>query len=144
MSNLNLNKVILCGRLTADPELKMTQSASIPVCSFTLAINRRSKNAESQTDFINCVAWRTTAEFVSKYFRKGSAMCIVGSLQVRKWVDSQTNQNRSTVEVIVDEAMFVDSKNDNAQSSFASGESYAAPAAAESFDVVKNEDDLPF
>lgn len=144
MSNLNLNKVILCGRLTADPELKMTQSASIPVVSFTLAVNRRSKNADAQTDFINCVAWRTTAEFVSKYFRKGSAMCIVGSLQVRKWVDQQTNQNRSTVEVIVDEAMFVDSKNDNPQGSYASGESYAAPAAAESFDVVKNEDDLPF
>ena len=139
-----MNKVELIGRLTRDPEIRTNGEST--VARYTLAVDRRftNQNGEREADFINCVAWRTTAEFVSKYFRKGSAMCIVGSLQVRKWVDSQTNQNRSTVEVIVDEAMFVDSKNDSAQSNYASGESYAAPAAAESFDVVKNEDDLPF
>ncbi len=147
MSNLNLNKVILCGRLTADPELKTTQN-SVSVVSFTLAINRRTRSNEGQaqqmTDFINCVAWRQTAEFITRFFKKGSALCITGSLQVRKWTDQQ-NQTRYSTEVVVDEAMFVDSKTEGGPSApFASGESYAAPAAAESFDVVKNEDDLPF
>ncbi len=89
MSNLNLNKVILGGRLTADPELKLTPSG-VPVVSFGLAINRRFQSrstegapAQTQVDFINIVAWRATAEFISRYFRKGSAICIVGSIQTR-------------------------------------------------------------
>ena len=86
MSSLNLNKVILCGRLTADPELKQT-TGGIAVVSFTLAVNRRfqSKTADGaqaqQADFISVVAWRQTAEFISRYFRKGSALCITGSIE---------------------------------------------------------------
>jgi len=147
MSNLNLNKVILCGRLTADPDLKTTQQSNLPVVSFTLAVNRRTRstdgNAQQMTDFISCVAWRQNAEFITRFFKKGSALCVVGSLQVRKWTDAQ-NQNRYSTEVVVEDAMFVDSKTDGGPVPFASGESYAAPAAAESFDVIKNEDDLPF
>ena len=93
MSNLNLNKVVLAGRLTADPELKQTQSG-VSVINFTLAIGRRfasrnSEQAEQQTDFITIVAWRQTAEFISKYFKKGSAICITGSIQSRSWQDAQ-------------------------------------------------------
>ena len=86
MSSLNLNKVVLCGRLTADPELKQTTSG-IAVVSFTLAVNRRFQAkgadgapAQQQADFISVVAWRQTAEFISRYFRKGSALCITGVL----------------------------------------------------------------
>ena len=92
MSSLNLNKVILCGRLTADPELKQTTSG-LPVVSFTLAVNRRfqSRSADAnqggQADFISLVAWRQTAEFISKFFKKGSALCVTGSIQTRKWQD---------------------------------------------------------
>lgn len=113
MANLNLNKVILGGRLTSDVELKQTQSG-VSVCSFTIAVSRKTgKDKEQQTDFINCNAWRQTAEFISKYFSKGSSLCVVGSIQVRTWED-QNGQKRYATEVVVDEAMFVDSKTDNA------------------------------
>lgn len=114
MSNLNLNKVILAGRLTADPELKSTPSG-IPVTSFTVAVNRgrRAKNGEeTQTDFINVTAWRQTAEFVTRYFRKASSICIVGSIQTRNWTDGN-GQRRYATEVIVEEAHFVDTKGDS-------------------------------
>ena len=117
MSSLNLNKVVLCGRLTADPELKQTQSG-IAVVTFTLAVNRRfqSRNNDGangqQADFISLVAWRQTAEFISKYFKKGSALCVTGSIQTRSWQDQQ-GQRRYATEVVVDEAMFVDSRNES-------------------------------
>ncbi len=149
MSNLNLNKVVLCGRLTGDPELRTTNQQT-PVVSFTLAVNRRygsrDSSREQMTDFINCVAWRTTAEFISRYFRKGSAICITGSIQVRKWTDNQ-NQARYSTEVVVDEAMFVDSKSENSgrdSSAFGAGENYSTNGSSESFDTVKDEDNLPF
>ena len=116
MSSLNLNKVVLCGRLTADPELKQTGSG-IAVVTFTLAVNRRFQSrstdaaAAQQADFITVVAWRQTAEFISKYFKKGSALCVTGSLQTRSWQDQQGNRRYAT-EVVVDEAMFVDSRNE--------------------------------
>ena len=94
MSSLNLNKVVLCGRLTADPELKQTQNG-IAVVTFTLAVNRRfqprgNDAAQSQqADFISVVAWRQTAEFISKYFKKGAALCVTGSIQTRTWQDQQ-------------------------------------------------------
>lgn len=111
MSNLNLNKVILAGRLTSDVELKQTPSG-VAVATFSLAVNRKfSKEGEQQADFISCTAWRTTAEFISKYFRKGSALCIVGSIQTRSWSDQNGNKRYAT-EVVVDEAMFVESRND--------------------------------
>ena len=154
MSSLNLNKVVLCGRMTADPELKQTASG-IAVVSFTLAVNRRyqTKNADGaqaqQADFISVVAWRQTAEFISRYFRKGSALCITGSIQTRSWQDQQ-GQKRYATEVVADEAMFVDSKNDAGAAAGQFAESYNAPsyssspATAPKFEELKTDDDLPF
>ena len=152
MSSLNLNKVILCGRMTADPELKQTASG-IAVVSFTLAVNRRfqSKSADGaqaqQADFISVVAWRQTAEFISRYFRKGSALCITGSIQTRSWQDQQ-GQKRYTTEVVADEAMFVDSKNEAGAGGYAdtyNAPSYSSsPASAPKFEELKTDDDLPF
>jgi single-strand DNA-binding protein len=157
MSSLNLNKVVLCGRLTADPELKQT-TGGIAVVSFTLAVNRRyqSKSADGsapqqQADFITVVAWRQTAEFISRYFRRGSALCITGSIQTRRWQDQQ-GQTRYATEVVADEAMFVDSKNDSGMGgdqytpdAYATTPSYSsAPASAPKFEELKTDEDLPF
>ncbi len=145
MSCLNLNKVVLAGRLTADPELKQTTSG-ISVTSFTLAVNRRyaKEQEQQQTDFINIVAWRQTAEFISRYFRKGSALCITGTIQTRSWQDQQ-GQKRYATEVIADEAMFVDSKSDSQLT--ANGtyvpEAYA-PTTTPKFEELNPDDDLPF
>ncbi len=114
MANFNFNKVILGGRLTADPELKTTPSG-IAVTSFTIAVNRRfgSKNGEEpQADFINVTAWRQQAEFITRYFRKASSICIVGSIQTRSWTDPQGNKRYAT-DVVVDEVMFVDAKSES-------------------------------
>ena len=153
--SLNLNKVVLAGRITADPELKQTPSG-VSVLSFTVAVNRSyvSKNneqAERQADFINVVAWRQTAEFISKYFRKGSAICITGSIQTRSWNDNNGNKRYAT-EVVADEAMFVESRNsDNsgAQSfttdAYGSAPSYSSNVGtAPNFEEHNTDDDLPF
>lgn len=141
-ANFNLNKVILGGRLTADVELKSTQSG-VSVCSFSLAVNRKySKEGEQATDFINCQAWRNTAEFISKYFKKGSSLCVIGSIQVRNWTD-QNGQKRYSTEVVVDEALFVDSKSDNQTAQGASyipGEYIPQPH----YEEISADDDLPF
>ncbi|MBE6627359.1 MAG: single-stranded DNA-binding protein [Ruminococcaceae bacterium] len=153
MSSLNLNKVILCGRLTADPELKQTASG-IAVVSFTLAVNRRyqSKSADGaqaqQADFISVVAWRQTAEFISRYFKKGSALCVTGSIQTRSWQDQQ-GQKRYATEVVADEAMFVDSKNEGGAvggytDSYNAPSYSSSPAQAPKFEELKTDDDLPF
>lgn len=129
MANFNINKVILGGRLTADVELKKTPQG-VSVCQFSIAVNRRTgKDQEQQTDFINCQAWRNTAEFISKYFKKGSSICIVGQIQTRSWVD-KNGQNRYSTEVIADEAHFVDGKTD----------SQPTPK----FEELAPDDDLPF
>ena len=109
MANLNLNKVILGGRLTADPEIKQTPGGKM-VCQFSVAVNRKGK--DQPTDFINCVAWEKSAELLSKYFRKGSSICVVGEIQVRQWKDKDGG-NRYATEVRVSEINFVDSKSDN-------------------------------
>ena len=168
-----LNRVILMGRLTADPELRKTAS-DLSVTSFTLAVDRNyGKGADRQTDFINCVAWRQTAEFISRYFSKGRLMAVEGSLQVRNYVDKNENK-RQAVEVLVHQAFFADSKNSAPSSSAVddfgpppppsrSYGSSAAPAAtsfqqnapaasfgyssgsAEDFEEVsEDEEDLPF
>lgn len=158
MANLNLNKVVLAGRLTNEPELKQTQSG-ISVVTTSIAVNRRFvKQTEGQesgqptADFINIVAWRQTAEFISKYFHKGSSICVTGSIQTRTWTDQQ-NQKRYATEVVVDEAMFVDSKGENpgyTGAPAANTDSYAAPAfsntqgAAPKFEEMASDDDLPF
>ena len=151
MANFNLNKVILGGRLTASPEAKMTQNGTT-VTSFTIATNRRgAKDGQQQSDFITCVAWRELAEFICKYFGKGSSICVVGSLQTRKWQDKDGN-NRVSTEVNVDEVEFVDSKNESTAGS-APGNSVSAQAPSYVPDAYKQptfeevssgDDDLTF
>lgn len=130
MANFNLNKVIMGGRITADPELKQTPSG-VSVCTFSIAVNRRTTSKDSaqqsQADFFNVTAWRATAEFVSKYFRKGSSICVVGSLQNRSWDDQQGVKHYAT-DIIADEVSFVDSKNDS-QSAEASAPTNYIPEA---------------
>ena len=150
MANFNFNKVILGGRLTADPELRQNPSG-IAVTSFSIAVNRRySKNAsEQQTDFFNVVAWRQNAEFISRYFRKGSSICIVGTIQNRSWTDQQ-GQKRYATDIVVDEAHFVDSKGEGpAMGGSYTPDSYQTPsfasdAGAPKFEDMSNDDDLPF
>lgn len=147
MANFNFNKVILGGRLTSDVELKTTPSG-VSVCSFSLAVNRKySKEGEQQADFINCQAWRGTAEFISKYFGKGSSLCVVGSLQQRTWTDKD-GQKRYATEVVVDEAMFVDGKNDAQSTETANPtnyipDAYKVPQTA-NFEAIDVDDGLPF
>ena len=109
-----LNKVILMGRLTRDPELRST-TGGVDVTNFTLAVDRSytKAGAEKETDFLDCVAWRGTAEFVSRYFKKGMQVAVSGRIQTRKWKDQQ-DQRRVSVEIVVDEAFFADSKRDTA------------------------------
>jgi len=108
-----LNQVALMGRLTRDPELRHTQS-NLPVASFTLAIDRgyAKDGAEKQTDFIDIVAWRGTAEFVSKYFVKGQMAAVTGRLQIRDWTDKEGNKRRNA-EVVADQVYFTGSKRES-------------------------------
>lgn len=152
MANLNFNKIILGGRLTAAPELKQTQSG-IPVCSFSIAVNRRAKAGEEQkADFFNVTAWRQTAEFVHRYFTKGSSILVVGSLQNRSWTD-QSGQKHYATDVFADEVSFVDSRAesdaiaaDNAADGSYVPAAYTAPtpAQAPSFEDIQRDEDLPF
>lgn len=107
-----INSIIIMGRLTADPELRTTQSG-LSVTSFTVAVDRRyaKQGEEKQTDFINCVAWRNTAEFVTRYFRKGQMIAVQGSLQMRNYEDSQGNK-RTAYEILADSVSFCGSKNE--------------------------------
>lgn len=148
----SLNKVILIGHLTADPELKQTQSG-ISVTSFSIGVTRRfTKSGEQpQSEFINIVAWRQQAEFVTKYFHRGNAICIVGSLQTRSYTDQQGNK-RYVTEVVADEISFVEKKSDSAPThqydpqneptpAFSNAPS---PAVTPKFEEVAEDDDLPF
>ena len=138
MANFSFNKVIIGGRLTSDPEQKTTQSG-IAVTSFSVAVNRKTKQGEEQkADFFNVTAWRQTAEFVARYFKKGSSICIVGTLQNSSWKD-QNGQNHSKTDIVADEVMFVDSKSDGNQTapSFTN-------APTPKFEEVPTDADLPF
>ena len=107
-----MNKVELLARLTKDPEIRYTQTNNTMVASFTLAVNRRfAKEGEQQADFINCVAWSKTAEFVNKYFKKGSQIAVAGRIQTRNWEDDN-GQKRYATEVVAEEVYFADSKKD--------------------------------
>lgn len=105
-----MNKAFIMGRLTRDPELRFTQS-QIPVATFTVAVDRKFKDqsGERQTDFINVVAWRQQAEFVQKYFHKGSKIIVIGSIQVRNYEDKDGNK-RTATEIVADEVEFAESK----------------------------------
>ena len=137
------NQFILVGRLTADPELKKTKN-DVPVVGFSLAVDRPyRKDAEKQTDFINITAWRGTAEFIVKYFSKGSAIGVEGSIQTHSYTDKDGNK-RTAFEVVAEKAFFVESKG----SSEKKNESPKAATASSSddFQEVENyeDDDLPF
>ena len=140
MANFNLNKVILGGRMTADPELKQTPQG-VSVTSFSIAVNRRGKDA--QTDFINCVAWRQTADFICRFFKKGSSICISGSVQTRTWNDQQNNKRYAT-EIVADEAYFVDAKADGPVASFGTDAPAFQTQESARFEEVASDDDLPF
>ena len=162
-----LNKIFIMGRLTRDPELRRTQSGTA-VTSFSLAVDRdyKSQSGEKETDFIDVVAWRSTAEFVSKYFTKGRMIVVSGRLQIRNWTDKEGNKRRSA-EVVADNVYFGESKRGSeGASSYNSsygnsnggynsspapapsyGGGYSAPAAAPASDFAMLEDDdaqLPF
>lgn len=133
-----MNIVILMGRLTKSPELKTTNSG-ISVTSFTVAVNYNySKGCETQTDFINCVAWRNTAEFITKYFTKGQMIAIKGSLQQRSYTDKNGNK-RTSFDVLVDTADFCGSKSDKPSADV----DYQDASTAE-YDEVDMNEDLPF
>ena len=122
-----LNHITIMGRLTRDPELRYTQSQT-PVASFTLAVDRDfggRDGGEKQTYFIDCVAWRQTAEFVSKYFTKGRMAVVSGRLQIRDWTDREGGKRRSA-EVVVDNVYFGDSRRDNNDSGNYGGNSYGS------------------
>lgn len=127
-----LNSITLHGRLTKDVELRHTQNQT-PVASFTLAVDRSyTQGGERQTDFINCVAWRNTAEFADKWFRKGSQTVVHGSLQMRNYTDRDGN-NRTAAEVVVDSMDFCDKR-----------EEQSTPAARPVFVEMGDDGDLPF
>ena len=144
----------IIGRLTKVPELRTT-ATGLSVCSFTVAVNRRfgGKNGEeAQADFFNVTAWRQTAEFITRYFRKASSICVVGSIQTRSWTDNN-GQKRFATEVVADEAFFVDSKSESsapqntAQPSFAHASQYVPEQytkASGGFKDVDDLDSLPF
>lgn len=137
------NKAILIGRLTADPELKCTPSG-VAVASFSLAVDRTySKGGERQTDFINCVAWRRTAEFIGKYFSKGRLLGIEGVIQTRSYQDKQGGK-RVAVEVVADKAFFTESKK-AAGIDIQADDKWSPPGGgSDSFEEIVVEDDLPF
>ena len=162
-----LNHIVIMGRLTRDPELRRTGSG-IAVTSFSLAVDRdfgSKDGGERETDFIDCVAWRSTGEFVSKYFTKGSMAVVSGRLQIRSWTDKDGNKRR-TAEVVADNVYFGDSKRDaagdnsgyspapsygySAPAAPAAGSSHgyaapAAPAPASDFSMIEDDDSqLPF
>ena len=141
-----LNKAVIMGRLVKDPELKTT-SSGISVCSFTVAVDRSfvKQGEERQTDFIDCVAWRGTAEFLCKYFNKGRMVNVVGSIQKRTWDDKEGNK-RYTTEIIADEVNFCGDKRPEGQNSEYSQAPMPAsePPQSSGFMPIDADDDLPF
>lgn len=139
-----LNKVILMGRLTKDPEIRYTSENNVPVARFTLAISRKfsKKGEEKQTDFINCVAWNKTAEFINNYFTKGKMMVVSGRIQTGSY-DGQDGKKIYTTDIVAEEVSFGDSKSDdsnrvnnNAASSSTNDDGGFFP--------VESDDELPF
>ena len=149
-----LNVAVLMGRLVADPELRHTPS-NVAVTSFTIAVDRSyvKSGADRQTDFIDIVAWRSTAEFITKYFRKGQMMVVQGSIQTRSYQDKDGNK-RKAFEIVADNVNFEDSKRNDGGSNSSYTNTYApvqnepAPAyesgSREDFEEIPMDDDLPF
>lgn len=151
-----MNKVILIGRLTADPELRQTQNGTSS-CRFTVAVNRRYKNdkGEYDADFVTCVAWRQTAEFVSKYFAKGQMIAVEGTLRIGKYQDkTHSDVTHYTTDVYVDNVEFCGSKSDNpgrpANTSTSQPQTTTVPATSpdigslSEFEEILSDGDVPF
>lgn len=142
-----LNKAIIIGRLTRDPELRYTQS-NVPVCSFSLAVerDRKDQNGNRQTDFIDCVAWNKQAEFVSQWFSKGKMAIVVGRIQSRNWQDKNGNK-RTSIEVNCDEITFGESKKSEIHASESNSsnvpQSYEVPEN-DFTELSESDDDVPF
>lgn len=146
-----MNKVVLMGRLTRDPEVRYTQTNNTLVATFSLAVNRRfaNQNGEREADFINIVAWSKTGEFCSKYFKKGQQVGVIGRIQTRNWEDDQGVKHYVT-EVVAEEVYFADSRrntNDSMEGTFEETFGTTAPGTTDTknsdFDV-SSDDDLPF
>jgi single-strand DNA-binding protein len=132
-----LNKVIIMGRLTRDPELRRTQGGTA-VTSFTMAVDRdfKSQSGEKETDFIDIVAWRNTGEFAAKYLAKGRMAAVEGRIQVRDWQDKDGNRRKS-VEVVADNVYFADAKRDSKPQD-------SRAVDDQEFDEIEDDGDLPF
>lgn len=142
-----LNKIIIMGRMTRDPELRRTGSGTA-VTSFSLAVDRdfKSQSGEKETDFIEVVAWKNTAEFVSKYFSKGRIAIVEGRLQIRDWTDKDGGKRRSA-EVVADNVYFGDSKRDGGTGDYGAAPTYSAPAPVGQTDfaeIGEEDGELPF
>ena len=141
-----LNKIVIMGRLTSDPELRRTGSG-VAVTSFTVAVDRDFKNnGETETDFIDCVAWRQTGEFVHQYFAKGRMAVVSGRLQIRSWTDKDGNK-RKVAEIVADNVYFGDSKKESNAGGFNAMSNAYANASAPASDFAMLDDDdaqLPF
>ena len=151
MANFNFNKIMLGGRLTADPENKQTTDG-VSVTSFTIAVNRKGtdRDGKAVADFFKVTAWRSLADFVAKFFRRGSAIFVVGTVQNRSYIDHEGTK-RYVTEIVAEEISFVDSKNDTASVPGADGAPVEKPAplassfaTAEDFTAISSDDDLPF
>ena len=151
-----MNVTCLVGRLTADPELRQTPNGT-NVCSFSVAVNRQfaDANGERQADFINCVAWRQTAEFITRYFRKGQNIGLRGSIQTRTYQDKDTGKNRTAFEVVIENAYFTESKGSNNSAPVASSHhtENRPPVTSRGFisgdledfaEIASDDGDLPF
>lgn len=143
-ANFNFNRVILGGRLATDPEFKTTPNG-VPVASFTLAVNRAHTKNGTETDFLRCTAWRNTGEFINKFFRKGSPICIVGTVQTRTWTD-KNGEKRYATDIVAEEATFVESKSESGGAPAPSYMPESYTAAAPKFDAITEDEegDLPF
>ncbi|MBO4815623.1 MAG: single-stranded DNA-binding protein [Clostridia bacterium] len=139
-----MNKVVLMGRLTKDPEVRYTQTNNTLVASFSLAVNRRfaRQGEERQADFINVVAWSKTGEFCSKYFKKGQQVGVIGRIQTRNWEDDQ-GQKHYITEVVAEEAYFADSKRDS-EGSGSFENTFGNNVSQNSEFQVSSDDELPF
>ena len=138
-----LNSVCLMGRLVADPELRQTPSG-VSVCSFRIAVDRtyQPKGQEKQTDFINIVTWRSTAEFVSRYFRKGQLVAVQGSIQTSQYTDRDGNK-RTTFDVVADNVFFAEKKAESGETKQGAGYDHS-PDIQGDFEEIVGNDELPF
>ena len=140
-----INTVALMGRLTYEPELQVTKSG-VSVIRFTIACDRnyQAKGEERKADFIDCTAWRQTAEFISRYFHKGSMIAVEGSIQTENYTDKDGNKRKS-VDVVVSNVSFCGSKSDNQNQQFSQPrQTYANADDSDFEEIVDDDDDLPF